>query len=288
MRIWSKYRQSTKALLWCAGLTKSYVSYWEPRNRNQSINSARVEPQEKNMTDKIIVVYQYKNLGGEVIHETVRYDPKSFRQRRPDGHGGYIYNLNGIEPVLYRLPEITEAIVQGTPIILVEGEKDADNLVKLGFEATTAPMGAGTPWRDSYTETLKGAQVVIIPDNDPSGWKHAIDVADALYFTCECVKIVRLPGHGKDISDWISAGGIADQLKSLIDDAPIYMPLDLQRAWHRVYKIYTPNQLNEELERLKIAPRKYTPRRELVEQQLIFCKKALEYKSYRHKYYATL
>ena len=144
------------------------------------------------MTGKIVAIYQYRNLSGAVIHETLRYEPKDFRQRRPDGQGGYIWSLQGISPVLYRLPEITKAIKAEVPIFLTEGEKDADNLVKMGFEATTSAMGAGK-WRKSYTEALRGALVLIIPDNDEAGWAHALNVLEEIYYEAECVKIVRIP-----------------------------------------------------------------------------------------------
>ena len=53
------------------------------------------------------------------------------------------------------------------------GEKDVDNLVQLGLTATTNPMGAGK-WQESYSEILKGANVVILPDNDEPGRNHAV------------------------------------------------------------------------------------------------------------------
>jgi len=42
---------------------------------------------------KIVEVYPYRDEKGELLFEVVRFDPKDFRQRRPDGHGGYIYSL---------------------------------------------------------------------------------------------------------------------------------------------------------------------------------------------------
>ena len=53
---------------------------------------------------EIVSVYPYHNADGQLLYEVVRFKPKSFAQRRPDGKGGYIWNLDGITPVLYRLP----------------------------------------------------------------------------------------------------------------------------------------------------------------------------------------
>ncbi|MBK7514022.1 MAG: hypothetical protein IPI76_17455 [Chloracidobacterium sp.] len=84
---------------------------------------------------KIIdAVYSYADEEGVILYENVRYRPKDFRQRRPDGNGGYIYNLEGIDRVPYCLPELLERLA--TPdaeIWLAEGEKDADNLRSIGF-----------------------------------------------------------------------------------------------------------------------------------------------------------
>jgi DNA primase len=231
------------------------------------------------MTQNIVAIYEYRDLNNEVIHETLRYGPvKDFRQRRPDGHGDYIWSLQGIEPILYRLPEITEAIAMRTPIFLVEGEKDAGGLVKLGFEATTSAMGAGK-WRDSYTEALRGAQVLICPDNDAAGYAHAAHVANEIYFDTECVKFIQLPGPGKDVSDWIAAGGTAEQIRALADAAPIYMPYDLQLEYLREYKRYTPAELLAEIEYLKTAPLRYARRAQLIEWALKFNQEALKHKT---------
>jgi len=228
------------------------------------------------MTDKIAAVYKYRDLAGAVVHESVRHEPKSFTQRRPNGKGGYIYSLSGIEPILYRLPEITEAIKEGRPVFVCEGEKDADNLVKLGFEATTCAMGAGK-WHKSYTEALKGALMLICPDKDIAGWKHALTVADEIYFITECVKILLLPGPGKDVSDWIEAGGTKEQLMELADDAPIHMPLDYRREYEARVKIMRPDELIEELEWLKTAPLRHQPKLPLIEYQLKFWQQVLAY-----------
>src|ERR1700675_2374565 len=131
---------------------------------------------------RITKVYDYDTADGAVLFQTVRYDPKAFRQRRPDPArpGEYVWNLDGIEPVLYRLPELLAAVQQGQTVWLVEGEKDVDALTALGLPATCNPMGAGK-WRASYTEVLRGTAVMLLPDNDAPGERHAQHVAHALH-----------------------------------------------------------------------------------------------------------
>lgn len=94
----------------------------------------------------------------------VREEPKSFKRRRPNGSGGWIWKKHQRQ-VLYHLPEVLE-----NPIVfVVEGEKDVEALRQHGFVATTNAGGASAPWLDDYTEALRGRECVIIPDNDGPG-----------------------------------------------------------------------------------------------------------------------
>ncbi len=158
-------------------------------------------------------LYDYRDESGRVLFQVIRYDPKSFSQRRPDEKGGYINNLEGARRVLYRLPELRSSDLS-YPIFVVEGEKDVEALVSLGkeFIATTNPGGAGH-WRDEFSEHLATRTVVLLPDNDPEGKKHAFDVGKSLLRVGVSLKVLQLPTH--DISDWVAAGGTAEQLWTL-------------------------------------------------------------------------
>jgi hypothetical protein len=87
--------------------------------------------------------YDYADEGGELLSQVVRYEPRGFRQRRPDGRGGWIWNLQGVRRVPYRLPELLEALGAEQTIFIAEGEKDVDNLHRLGAPATCNLGGAG-------------------------------------------------------------------------------------------------------------------------------------------------
>jgi putative DNA primase/helicase len=89
---------------------------------------------------KIVAVYPYVDESGKVLFEVVRYEPKAFAQRQPDGNGGWVWNLNGVRRVLYKLPDVLRAVQSGETIFIVEGEKDADALCGLGLVATTNPI----------------------------------------------------------------------------------------------------------------------------------------------------
>ena len=187
------------------------------------------------------IIYSYYNVAGKLVHQTCRipgetteykvstgefirkYTDKEFRQRRPDPDkpGQWIWSLVGIESVLYNLPAINKADTD-TPIFLVEGEKDADNL-SLAFKviSTTQPLGGGK-WQPQWTDMLAGRKVYIIPDNDKTGTKTVKIVAPELCNAGCQVKVIWLPEAFNDkpindVSDWLNAGGTRKQLKELIE-----------------------------------------------------------------------
>ncbi len=174
---------------------------------------------------EIDITYDYHDADGKVIFQVVKFKPKSFAQRRPGDAGDWVWNLRGVKPVLYHLLQVKEAISKGSIIFLPEGEKDADNLIKLGVDATTSPMGAGK-WKESYSKMLAGAKlVVVISDNDEPGQRHANFIATSLYKTGTPVKLLEMPERSiKDVTDWIAKGLALDTLKGIIDGLPPYVP----------------------------------------------------------------
>ncbi len=166
--------------------------------------------------------YDYRDEQGDLLFQAIRFEPKGFSQRRPDGEGGWIYKLNGTRRVVYRLAELLAADPAQTAFI-VEGEKDADRLASLGFLATTNAGGAGK-WRDEYSEYLRGRHVVCIPDNDEPGREHAAKVARSLQGVAASVRILELPNLPPkgDVSDWLDAGGVVDELLVLAESAPLF------------------------------------------------------------------
>ncbi len=117
---------------------------------------------------EIAATYDYTDEAGRLLFQAVRYRPKGFAQRRPDGTGGWEWNMKGARRVLYRLPQVMEAAARGHRVHVVEGEKDVHALETLGQVATTNAGGAGK-WHEEYAAALRGAHVVLLPDNDPPG-----------------------------------------------------------------------------------------------------------------------
>jgi predicted P-loop ATPase len=189
--------------------------------------------EEPKAAGRIIATYDYPDESGELLFQVVRFDPRDFRQRRPDGKGGWEWSTTGVRKVLYRLPELIAA-PSDTAVYVAEGEKDVENIVKLDLVATCNPGGAAAKgtgkrpskpkWRSEFNQFFVGRDVVILPDNDDVGRDHARAVATNLCPLARQVRIVELPGlspHG-DVSDWLAAGGTRAELKRLATAAPLF------------------------------------------------------------------
>jgi len=136
-------------------------------------------------------IYSYFDADGAEAYQVCRMYPKTFRQRRPDGRGGDIYKMDGVGPLPHNLPKIMQNPDQ--PVFVVEGEQCADVLSEAGLVATTNHGGA-TKWTDAHSEHLVGRNVVVIPDNDEAGLRHADKVVASLWGKATRIKRVDLPG----------------------------------------------------------------------------------------------
>lgn len=190
---------------------------------------------EGNGRRRIVATYDYRDEGGELLFQVVRFEPKDFRQRRPDPSkpGEWINNLKDVRRVLYRLPELLAAD-PARPVFICEGEGKVERLRALGLIATTAPQGAGK-WKDEYAQPLRGRSVVILPDHDKPGQDHGQAVARSVATVAALVKILELPGLQEkgDVKNWLDAGGTAERLQELADAAPVWTPGDDPAPEHR-------------------------------------------------------
>jgi AAA domain len=182
--------------------------------------------------NKYIAIYDYVDETGTPLFQVCRKADKTFPQRKPDGKGGWIYKTADVRKVLYRLPELIEAIASERRIVIVEGEKDVESLRKIGVPATCNPGGASKPdkatkWRPEYSELLRGADIVVVPDNDGPGHAHADAIVSMSTGIAKSIRRLDLAKHwpqcppNGDISDWLAAGHTREQLDTLIEQAPI-------------------------------------------------------------------
>jgi putative DNA primase/helicase len=183
------------------------------------------------LLEDIAAVYNYRDEAGSLLYQCVKYDttaqkakgrkPVKCRMRQPGiAPGYYKWNLDGVRLVLYRLKELLVSD-QDDYVFIVEGEKDVEACRLRGLIATCNPTGAGS-WTDDYSTFLANRIVIVLPDNDTPGEKHANEVYDSLLRCAPNViaKILQLQGLKTkgDISDWFDAGHTVDELRKLADD----------------------------------------------------------------------
>jgi hypothetical protein len=186
----------------------------------------------KSKSGRIVATYDYHDAAGKIVYQAVRFaEPKGFQQRRPNGKGGWTWNLHGVTRFPFSLP----ALVRANVVLIAEGEKDALNLQKAAAEfptendtltyAATTNIGGAGKWMDSYSPYLAGKKVFVFQDNDDPGRKHAQQVCASASKYAQAVHLVELPGlaeHG-DVSDYLEKHTPAE-LFELMKAAPVWTP----------------------------------------------------------------
>ena len=187
---------------------------------------------------EIIKTYDYYNLDGELVYDVVRLEPKSFRQRRKTPTG-MVYGLKGITPLPYNLNSLSLDI---DLVFICEGEKDCDRLKKMGLVASCNSGGAGN-WQSCINKYFEGKEIIILPDNDEPGEKHAKLVSENLQGIAKSIKILNLPVKEKgDVSDWINAGGTSGELIKLAKDAETNEPTQPFQSFKAIDPLSLPTR----------------------------------------------
>lgn len=194
--------------------------------------------------------YFYYSEGGGLLWEKQRFvlkpgktlddgeRDKYFTQRRPDKDGiergdpawkdGWVYNLDGVEPVLYLLPQLVAGLQSQpeAPIFICKGEKDCHSLLRLNQAAVVTTSPSANFWAPEWNELFRDRHVVLVPDNDDVGKSYRDRICNELKPIARSVRVVELPGlgEGEDLTDWISNGGTSDQLTALVARAPGWQP----------------------------------------------------------------
>lgn len=240
--------------LWCCdvcGIGGNLISFVMKKDGKDFVQACELlgsKPKEKKKRADVsnqvpVATYDYTDQFSNLVYQVCRYhitDPekecgysKDFRQRRPDRNGGWIWNMEGVQRVIYRLPEILSATTQNEIINIVEGEKDADNLASLGFLATTNVGGAGkNKWFLSYSDFLENREIAIWPDSDDPGREHAQEVFTKVAPKAKSVRLMQVPPPYKDISDWtdtfVDDNDAISKIRSLLTGAtPLYGGVEL-------------------------------------------------------------
>ena len=156
---------------------------------------------------QLIAIHEYTDENGKNSYYRLRFkdpesgDKKIYPMSFIDGKWQLKEPLfNGKKP-LYQL----HLLKQQDSIYWVEGEQKAEMLSSLGLMATTA--GGVSSIKNANLEPLRGKRIVIWPDNDDAGFKHANDLVQMLnQIGCSVslvdVQQLNLP-HKGDVVDWI-------------------------------------------------------------------------------------
>ena len=163
---------------------------------------------------RVAAVYTYTDENDVALFEVVRYDPKGFAQRTPDGRWG----LNGARRVPYRLPTVMAAVATGQTIYVCEGEKDVEAVERAGSVGTTNAGGA-LKWRDEYNEFFAGAKVVVVGDDDEAGHRHVADVVRHLKPVAAEVRTMLPVAGAKDVAEHLGRGRGLDDLRPFVSTA---------------------------------------------------------------------
>jgi len=162
------------------------------------------------VADRYVYVDEYANP----LIRVTRTDPKGFWQERWED-GEWKPGLRDVRRTLFNLPMVLDAAQRGQTVYVVEGEKDAQNIIDLAVvPATTALGGANAVWTEEYTKALAGADVVIVADDDEPGLKRARQIEEATGGR------VVMPRVGKDVTDHLLAGFVLEDLKPLSTEDP--------------------------------------------------------------------
>jgi hypothetical protein len=159
--------------------------------------------------------FDYCDDEGVVRYQVLRYEPKTFRQRHQNDKGEWVWNMDGVEALPYRLPDLLAS--PDKPIYIVEGEQCAEKLFAMGRLATCNHGGAGN-WKAELNKWFVGRKVVVLPDNDDAGRAHASKVVNGLLGIAAEVRQVELPGLPEkgDVVDWLLAGNTMEELRDLV------------------------------------------------------------------------
>ena len=185
--------------------------------------------------------YPYRDETGEPLYSVYRFEAdgyrKSIRQGHPRNGKGERIRF-GLPDGVARVPYNLDRFDLYDTIFVTEGENKANVLRRWCLLGTCNPGGAGK-WQDEYSQYLKGKHVVILPDNDEPGRKHAQKVAESVLPVAASVKIVELPGLPAkgDLIDWKEAGHNREEFLALVEVTPLLseVPAKEEKPLLRLY-----------------------------------------------------
>lgn len=201
----------TKDILEEVGLSFKDIGSYKPQQWKERL--------EYGQKKQIEAIYDYRTAEGKYLYSKVRFEGKEIRYLTIDKKNDTYQYCKKRVSVLYNLPEVVKAVKDGYPVYIVEGEKDADTLKKLGYTVTTA--GGVNDWKKEFAAYFTGVKVVILPDNDGPGLKLKDQIVRDLKHYAHSVRwAVTSEADKGDVTDYLTKEGhTKEDLKQLVADA---------------------------------------------------------------------
>ncbi len=210
---------------------------------------------------EIRAVYEYQDREGNVVLRKARGELWDGEERidktfliQSIGADEKWYTGGGIyTDLLYHQPDVLDMKGKSGLTIVAEGEKDVDNLRRLGLNATCGMHGGGIDksgdsllgkWNDAHSSCFDGLdQVVVIADNDAAGEGISQWICRRIKDRVKSLKLLRiadhdpqLPKHG-DFTDWANAqiekgrkkSDLTPMLMAMIDETPQWTPGNIRK-----------------------------------------------------------
>jgi hypothetical protein len=120
-----------------------------------------------------------------------------------------------------------ERLGDAPEVVVVEGEKAADALLRLGIAAVGTVTGAASAPGDAALSPLAGRVVYVWPDADDAGRDHMRRVAERLVAVgAREVRVVAWPDapDGGDAADYVARGASAADVRRLLAAATPWTP----------------------------------------------------------------
>lgn len=196
----------------------------EPQGVAVAVKGYHYTDGDGNVLYDVVRFHFRKPDGSWVLNEKTGNPKKTFKQRRPDGRGGHIWGLGDVEHTIYRRQAVEIAVAEGKTIYIVEGERDTETLEEWGLVATTNSGGAQNWNAERFSPIFRGADVVLLGDDDEAGRKRVETIGMSLRGIAKRIRAIGSWGGPKDVTDWKEVGGTAEQLAGKIGELPDWRP----------------------------------------------------------------
>lgn len=173
-----------------------------------------------------IIYYQYNDENNQPLFRKVKILPEKKFFIQSFKNNEWVKGLGDVKRVLYKLPELKDAIKNKKSVAIAEGEKDCDSVFNSYGVVCTCNVGGAGHWLDSYNNEFKGADVAIFYDNDEPGVERKDYLIKSLTGVAAKLAVIHVPNEFKDISDFIASGKDKSELVVQYIESPKSLMLD--------------------------------------------------------------